>query len=227
MSREADGTQITRTMVALREKITRGEIAPGERVTEVELAEQLQVSRTPVREAIRRLAGEGLLEYVPNFGTVVPRWSDSDVQEVFDVRALLEGYAASLAAERASAIDISELREMCTGMRAIEGDDAENRWDDYALRNNAFHRQLFVIAGNGRLEGMLIGLLGIALLHRAFPGHTATAMCRSNNHHDEIVDAIEAGDAGWAQAMMRAHIHSTRILLLGQFGGEHPVEKTT
>jgi DNA-binding GntR family transcriptional regulator len=208
------GTTVLVATAALRDAIVSGVYPPGSRVIESEVAARLGMSRTPVREAIRRLGGEGIIEHVPNRGAVVPAWDRSAIKEVFDLREMLESHAIRLAAKRGSRQDIETLREATTEMRALESDSNERRWDAYAILNNRFHRHLFTMAGSERLEAILVGLIAVPLLHRNFDSRTVATMKRSNDHHDEIVAAIEAGDDSWAATSMALHVRSTANVLL-------------
>lgn len=208
------GSSVERLMAALRDDIVRGHRPPGSRLIEVDIAEVFGISRTPVREAIRRLAGEGIVELVPNHGAWVREWDAAAVREVFELRELLEARAAELAAERATAADLRLLREHCERMEALEADTADTRWDRYAVLNHAFHRELVRVARSPRLDSIVLSLLGVPLLHRSFGGRQEQAMERSNRHHDDIVTAISLGEPGWARAAMAAHVHATRRLLL-------------
>lgn len=203
---------------SLREAIVRGDYPPGARLIEAEVAAALRISRTPVREAIRRLAGEGILDLVPNQGAVVPSWDARTVAEVFEIRAQLESYSVRLAAQRVRDEDLVDLRSRSQAMRELEGARGAKRWDTYAVCNHAFHRWLCELSDNERLTGMVVGLMGMPLLHRHFDGHTSVAMQRSNDHHDEIIDALEARDPQWAEAAMRLHVESTRRLLVSAWG---------
>lgn len=208
------GSSVERVMAALRDSIVRGQYAPGTRLIEGEIDASFGVSRTPVREAVRRLAGEGIVEVRPNHGAFVRQWDATAVAEVFDLRAMLEAHAAALAAAHATPDDVARLEERCDGMRALESDPAEDRWDTYAVLNHAFHRDLCQVARSERLESILLGLLGIPLQHRSFGGRQQRAMERSNEHHDGIVEAVAAGEPDWARDAMAAHVHATRRLLL-------------
>ncbi len=208
------GTTVLVAMAALRDAIVSGTYPPGSRVIEAEVASHLRMSRTPVREAIRRLAGEGIIEHVPNRGAVVPAWDRTAVEEVFDIRELLESHAIRLAARRATATDIAELHASAADMRGLEQRGGERRWDTYAVLNHRFHRHLFRMAGNERLESILVGLIAVPLLHRNFDSRTVATMKRSNDHHDEIIAAIEAGDDAWAATAMALHVRSTANVLL-------------
>ena len=217
-------TQVDVATEALRRAIVNGIIAPGERVKEQEFAASLNMSRTPVREAVRRLVGEGILVQVPNAGATVASWSQREVEEIFEIRALLEGYAAALASQKVTPDRAERLVDLCAQMRALEDATGEQQWDDYAVLNDQFHREIFGLSENHQLCLVLNGLLGVPLLHRSFQGHTADAIWRSNRQHEEIVSAIEAEDRTWAESAMRVHIHATRHLLVGKGAGDelHP-----
>lgn len=210
------GNQVGVATASLRRAIVTGEIIPGEQVKEQALARALGMSRTPVREAVRRLVGEGILVQVPNHGATVASWSSREISEIFDVRALLEGYAAGLAAQRADGDAVARLSEMCVEARSMEQRADDAVWDDYAVLNDQFHRGLFGLSQNQKLGTILVGLLAVPLLHRSFNGHRPSAMRRSNQQHEEILDAVAAHDRSWAEAAMQAHVHATRQLLLPQ-----------
>lgn len=208
------GTNVFFAMTTLRDAIVSGVYPPGSRVIEAEVANRLQMSRTPVREAIRRLAGEGIIEHHPNRGAVVPAWDLDAIKEVFDLRELLEVHAIRLAARRARPEDLILLREATAEMRALESEDGEARWDAYAIINHRFHRHLFQMTDSARLDAILVGLIAVPLLHRNFDSRSVTTMKRSNDHHDEIVAAITVADDAWAAAAMAVHVRSTANVLI-------------
>lgn len=204
------------TADAIRALVVQGQYAPGAQLKEEELAMRLGVSRTPVREALRRLQAEGLVEYRPNRGTFIPEWDERDRQEVFDLRLRLETYAAELAARRITPIQLEELRDMCQQMEEATVSTDPDRYDRISLVNNRFHRLLAAASGRPRLETMLTSLLNVPLMHRAFSTYQEEAVRRSNTHHRELVDALAAHDPDWAAAVTRAHVHVARNLLRAQ-----------
>ena len=105
---------VERAYEAIRDRILHRAYAPGSRLKEERLAEEIGVSRTPVREALRRLHIEGWVEFVPNQGAVVSAWTESVVEEVFAIRALLESYGAEMAARNATEAQVAELHSICT-----------------------------------------------------------------------------------------------------------------
>ena len=114
-----DKTLSGQTTVALREAIIKGDIAPGEKLNEPKLAEQFQVSRGPLREAIRRLVAMRLVKHIPHVGATVVTLELESILELYDVREALEGKAAALAAENMSTQDIAKLASICKQMATL------------------------------------------------------------------------------------------------------------
>jgi DNA-binding GntR family transcriptional regulator len=189
----------------LHREILTGKRRPGARLREEEIAETFGVSRTPVREALRRLSSDGLVELVPHRGAEVVRWAVDDVEELFDLRCLLEGHAARRAAERGGA-DPERLRDLCARMEAHLG-DADGRADEITRLNLELHRAVHH-AGGRVLSDLVTRVLEVPLVRRTFDEYSADEMRRSFTQHRELVDAIAEGDGEWAQAVMRAHIRA-------------------
>lgn len=188
---------------SLRQMILSGEAAAGARLGEAELAETLGLSRTPVREALQRLGADGLVEVLPHRGARVVQWSRADLEEIFELRALLEPYAAARAARlRPDAAVLAELTALC---------DAMERSDDLAevaRLNSAFHGAVIAASGNRRLPALLTSVMHAPLIVGTFRRYDAAALSRSMNHHRELVAALTAGDPEWAESVMRAHIRA-------------------
>ncbi|GIH80836.1 GntR family transcriptional regulator [Planobispora longispora] len=196
----------------LRDLILRGRYAPGARLGEVELAETLGVSRTPVREALRRLQAEGLVEVVANRGARVAEHPAGDLETVFELRARIEGLAARQAAAVATAEDADRLHGIAVALR----EHAERHDLDAVYRLNAdFHQGLVRLGGSAVLAQSLSALIHSPVLLRTYGSFDAEAMRRSADHHIEIAAAVRAGDPDWAEAVMRAHLFSARASLLG------------
>lgn len=194
----------------LRVSIIDGSYPPGTRVTEQEVAALAGVSRTPVREALQRLEAEGLLSFVPHQGAVVTSWSPRDAEDIFELRAMLEAYAARLASERASEEDIADLRQLAL-QQSLE---AEERSDGYMERisdlNTQFHQRLQQAAASTRLHATLTTLSSAPLVLQTFRDYSNEDLNRSARHHTELVEAIESRDGDWAAAVMCAHIMAAR-----------------
>lgn len=191
---------------AIRRQIITGQRAGGEWLREEELATALSVSRTPVREALRRLAAEGLVQHERNRGVRVATWSARDVDEIFGLRSVLEPWASALAATSGAA-PIGELASLAEQMdRAAAGRTPD--YDEITRLNNAFHRLVLEASGNRRLATMLMALVDVPLVWRTFSHYSPEALRRSLAHHHELVDALRAGDAGWAESVMRSHVRA-------------------
>ncbi|NLT94961.1 MAG: GntR family transcriptional regulator [Clostridia bacterium] len=208
-----DGYKPLREIVfeTLRDAIINQVLRPGERLMEIQLAEELGVSRTPVREAIRKLELEGLVVMLPRRGAYVAGISMKDILEVFEVRAALEALAASLAAERITDEELDEMERQL--VKETEETEANN------LRNiveidTTFHDLLYKAARNERLVNF-VNLLQ-EQLHRfrsaslARPGRSKTAL----EEHRKILEAIAARDAKLAERLAREHIENAEQAML-------------
>lgn len=197
---------------ALRDRILSGQLPGGSRLGEVELARELGMSRTPVRQALLRLAAEGLVEIAANRGARVIARSDSELEYVFEMRARLEGLAARRAATRATDEQI-ELLDTVAHELAVHA--REGRMDVVTKLNGQFHGTLIEIADSSTLANAVAGLLHASVLARTQGSFDQAAQERSSNHHIEIVAAIRAHDPDWAESVMRSHLLSARASLLG------------
>ena len=206
----------------LRQSILSGSLAGGKRLGEVDLASDLGVSRTPIREALRRLAAEGLVEIAPNKGARVARWSSDDLDEMYRLRAHLEGYGAALAAARIKDSVIEELTELCEKMESHEGRHTVRDLDRITTLNSNFHAVILDAAGSPRLSSLLSSVVEVPLAFRAFRRYSAEALNRSMGHHRDLVAALSARDGDWAGAVMRSHILAARNTLLGANGQTGP-----
>lgn len=193
-----------------RAAIASGRYPSGTPLREEELAEAAGVSRTPVREALRRLAAEGLVDLASRRGARVAAWSPDDVEEIFALRADLEGNAARLAAKRASAAECASLRRLCDDMeRAL--DDRPQDWLVRVNQANAgFHRGVLDASANARLASMVGSVTERTLVERTFHLYDNAELYRSVRHHRELTDAIAARDPDWAEAAMKVHIYAGR-----------------
>lgn len=196
----------------IRSAIAEGTRTPGTRITEQEIAATAGVSRTPVREAMRRLAAEGLLRFIPNHGAYVTSWSDDDAEDIFELRAMLEGYGARLCARKASQEDIAELQSLADGQYREAAERAAGFLERVADLNTRFHRKLQDIADSERLKATLADLSNAPLVLQTFRDYEHQELIRSANHHLEMVEAIRAGDGDWASSVMHAHVMSARTM---------------
>jgi DNA-binding GntR family transcriptional regulator len=207
-------TSTERALAALRELILHGQFAAGARLGEVELAERLGVSRTPVREALTRLAAEGLVELVPNRGARVASWSVAELEGVFDLRSALEPRLTDRAVPRARPEDVAVLDDLAAAMLAVGLPGPDQDLDALVPLNRRFHDRLVAIADQPALAAALAGAIHAPIQLRNFHAYDEASLRRSLAHHVEIVAAIRAGDPTWARAVMTAHIHNARAVML-------------
>ena len=196
----------------LLDDIRSGVLAPGARLTETEIAERLHISRTPVREAIRRLEADGLVAHLPRAGAVVRKLDHSEVMELYEMRLVLEGTAARLAARAASEVEIDELAAINAEMEAAGGDGAAL----FEL-NTQFHRTLIRAARNRFLvrsvEAVHTTLLILGPSTLALPDRARAAVAE----HAAVVVALRRRDGEAAETTMRAHMEAaqrTRLRML-------------
>ena len=172
------------------------------KLDERQLSEQLQISRTPIREALTRLEQEGLVRVVPRRGVFILRKSVDEILEMITVWAALESMAARLATDRADDAEIASLREL---LASFSQDEAQTHLDEYSEANIRFHRRILELAKCGLLLSIADGLF----LHmRAIRARTMTEddrVQRSIVDHNHIIEAIEARDADLAERLVREH----------------------
>jgi DNA-binding GntR family transcriptional regulator len=199
---------------ALRELILGGELAAGARLGEVELADRLGVSRTPVREALSRLAAEGIVELQPNRGARVATWTVAELEGVFDLRSTIEPELTAYAVPAASEDDVAELDDLAHRMLEVGCPGPGQDLDALVPLNRAFHDRLVALAGHPTLATALAAAIRPPIVLRNFHAYDEASLRRSLAHHVEIVAAVRAGDPTWARAVMTAHIHNARTVMV-------------
>ena len=207
-------TSAERALGQLRELILVGTLTSGSRLGEVELAERLGVSRTPVREALTRLAAEGLVEISPNRGARVSTWTVAELEGVFDLRLSLEPQLTAFAVPHAVPADVEELDDLAHRMVEVGSPGPRQDLDALVPLNRAFHDRLVALAGHPTLATALAAAIHPPIVRRNFHAYDAESLRRSLAHHVEIVAALRAGDPGWAQAVMTAHISNARAVMV-------------
>ena len=192
----------------LLDEIRRGDLAPGARLRETELAERLGISRTPVREAIRMLEADDLVTHQPRLGATVRRLDHAEVVELYEMRAVLEGTAARLAARGASMVEIEELAGLNVVMAAAKsGAEARDL-------NRQFHRALHEAARNRFLIRSMAAIQKTLLI---LGPTTLTDPARATEvveEHATILTALANRDGARAESAMRGHIEAALRLRL-------------
>lgn len=195
----------------LRDAIRKGILEPGERLMEVQLAEELGISRTPVREAIRKLEQEGYVIMMPRRGTYVSDISTNDVKEIFEIRSALESLAAGLAARR---IEPEELETLQNLLMEIEGYIAKNDIEKIVETDIKFHGLLYKVSCNERLVNIISNLkeqlARFRTLSMSYPGRLQETL----EEHSEMVEAIANGDVSAARDAAEHHMERAEKTLL-------------
>ncbi len=198
---------------AVRAGILSGEFARGQRLREEELALRAGVSRTPVREALRRLDAEGLVEFTPNRGARVVAWSAQTLEDNYEVRAMLESYGARLAAERITDEELDSIAQIAARMTALSRKGAAAA-DELTVLNGDFHRAILRASRHTQLDTIVRGIMDTPLIFRTFQRYGVERMRTSVRQHEELVQALRARDGVWAEAVMRAHILAARSTIV-------------
>lgn len=203
----------------IRAGILSGEFERGERLREEQLASQAGVSRTPVREALRRLDAEGLVEFVPNRGARVTAWSTQELEDLYEIRAMLEGHGARLAAMRIEVEELESLEKIARRMESVTR-KAPLDVDELTALNGEFHWSIVRASRNSQLDALVRGIMDVPLVYHTFQRYSAQRLKASNSHHRELVEALRAHDGQWAEAVMRAHILAARTTVLSSMQAE-------
>lgn len=194
----------------LRQRIFAHELAPGDWIDEQDLANQYGISRTPLREALKVLASEGLVNLIPRRGCYVTEISEQDLDDIFPLLAILEGRCAYEATQKASALDLKRLEAIHHG---LEVHAAAGRIKEFFETNQEFHAAIQELAANRWLTQMILDLRKVLKLTRL---HSLTAEGRlqqSQDEHRAILDAIVGRNAEAAELAMQAHLRAGRRAL--------------
>jgi DNA-binding GntR family transcriptional regulator len=226
---ETDWALVDRLAATIQSRVLAGEIPTGMRLRQVALADEFGVSRTPVREALRKLQASGLVEVVPHRGAVVRVPAAREIREAYEVRADLEGLAAELAASRFEEAQIRRLYEaealfsrsvdtlIARRDRRRNAAPTSSELANWMHANDEFHQAVHDAAGNERLRRT------IAELHRSMPRNLTSIvlseskrLLRENVHeHRAVLGAIERGDSAAARKLMVEHVqHAGRLVTL-------------
>lgn len=225
------GQSVART---LRDGVLDGTYKPGARMNEVDISNALGVSRTPVRGALGVLAAEGLLDYVPNSGYVVRRYTVQDVEDVYAARSVLEGLAARTVAERGLSDHhrgmlhkvLSETQALCDAQEWSE--EVRDAW---SRLNEAFHEAIFEAAENRHLRELIGKSRSIPQLQAVkFRWHDLDTLAESYSDHLEIFEAIADRQGARAEYLAREHVYRSGRRLIAnwrRFETPAPVRRPT
>lgn len=194
----------------LRERIFAGELAPGSYVDELALCSELSISRTPLREALKVLTAEGLLQHQPRRGCFVRQITERDLDDIFPVIALLEGRCAFEAALNASDAELAALDQLHERLQAHARD---RRINDYYAVNFAIHEAIITLADNPWLAQVIGDLRKLVKLARLQQLHAPGRLEQSLSEHLAVFAALKARDPEGAEAAMRTHLTRQRVAL--------------
>lgn len=196
--------------------IRSGDIKPGQTLTERGLAEKIGVSRTPVREAIRKLEEQGIVTHEPHKGVKVITLSEEKVAQLYDVRELLEGLAVRRLAERQTPQMIEELRGF---IERAEKEAVENNIRELAEINSEFHLALARLSGNVYLETIMNMLQTQISLMMSASLSTSGRPLQNIEEHKGLIDAIRSGDGEFAESIAKHHVRKAREHAMKKLAG--------
>ena len=193
------------------EALETGAMAPGTRLRETDLAKEIGLSRTPIREALNRLLSEGLVENDPKRGLIITELDQNMVGELYEMRRVLEGTAAALAARHATDVEIEVLRQIA------DRDKDERDANQLAQNNRLFHQTLYQCAHNRYLLKTLQALQNAMLLLGRSPLAEAGRSPPARDGHQDIINALESRDPELARSVANRHILEAYKLRLSRF----------
>lgn len=195
----------------LRGAIFDGSLEPGQRIKEEEVAQDLGVSRTPVREALLLLKSEGLLDMPRNRGASVRSYDPIEAAETYEVRALLEGFAARRAAENLSERTLDQLETSCDKFSEL-CDSGDVR--GLGRENTFFHQTILNASGNSRLITLVRDAMQLPLVYTSYVWNSPERRQTSARYHRHIAEALQARDGDRAEQLMRQHTLETRDAMI-------------
>jgi DNA-binding GntR family transcriptional regulator len=199
----------------LRELIRSGELEPRSRVNELELAERFGISRTPLREAIKILATEGLLELLPNRGARVVSISNQEIDEMIEVVAGLEAIAADLACRRITDEEVTRIEGLHERMVAAWKQDDNT---GYFTFNRQIHETIVAASRNATLKGLYDNLSGRIQRTRYSAHKTPEQWTKAITEHERMIDLLKARDGDALARLMREHIYGKKPVILAAYG---------
>jgi len=199
---ETPRSQSEAAYLLIRDRIVSLALPPGSLVHEAQLREELSIGRTPIREALQRLAHEKLVRSVPNRGTFVTDVNITDLARITEVRVVLEGHAARLAAERATPTDRAALEELLTQLSSVELPDQR----ELMKLDQEIHRSIYRCARNSFLESTLERYFNLSLRLWFLVLDQGVRLREAVTEHRTLLEAILAGDGDSAEQAMRRHV---------------------
>lgn len=197
----------------MRRLILTGEWEPGERLVERRIAQGFGVSRTPVRQALAMLEAEGLIRILPNRGATVRAYHAEELDDLYRLRAVLEGYAAGRAATRITSEDLGRLSESYHRFEKLRAKDDVAKLVE---ENLFFHDTILEAAESESLSRTLRNLVEIPLIYRTYFWYSSEQKLISEHYHRQLLKALEMRDAGRAELLMKEHVREAGEFLVAQ-----------
>jgi DNA-binding GntR family transcriptional regulator len=197
----------------LRNFVIEGMLAPGSKLNERKLCETLGISRTPLREALKVLAAEGLIEISPNRGASVSQMSELEIREMFELMSGLEAFSGELACERITAQEIAEIKALHHAMIACR---AQNDLSGYYSRNQAIHDRINEAARNTALRQTYVSINRRLMAHRFRSNFQTPKWDSAIREHEEMIQALESRDGKRMGEILRKHLLSKRDAVLAE-----------
>ncbi|RJR23758.1 MAG: GntR family transcriptional regulator [Desulfobacteraceae bacterium] len=207
-------TRITRKEEAynrLKSAIISGEVGPGEKLSENDLSASMSISRTPIREAFRQLQMEGYITVISNRGAFVSKLPTDEIEEIYDIISILEGYAAELATKNLIDSNLDKLKNLQQKLLLCA---TEKRYRDYVEKNTEFHRFITEMSGNLNLAKTVTELRSRVFRYRFTSVTIPGFLDKYAGDHDRIIEAIRQRDHARARKYMTAHVLFVKEVLV-------------
>lgn len=189
------------------QRIMRGDIAAGSYLVEQDLANELGVSRTPIKTALRRLQADGLIDAQGYKRARVKEFNEQEISDILEIRSLLESYATRRAASRISEQQIAELEQLAEQMEALVDQDSPQRVAAFSALNDRFHQVILDASEHEQLKSVMKPILQMqVLLALRFQHRISVHLQRSCWHHREIIEALKKRNEQWAMLQMQTHL---------------------
>jgi DNA-binding GntR family transcriptional regulator len=203
------------TYETIRKWIIQGVLEPGQRLFETQLAEQMGISRTPIRESLRRLEIEGLIQFTPNRGAVVKKYGTDEIAHIFNLRVLIEGYSAQQAALNRTESHCDEIQSLNDQFKTLfESVKEQQVLEDHVVQfvaiNQKFHHVIWEASANPQLPMLLDRLIVIPLIYKSYHKYNFEQMGHSLSAHEIIGNSIIKHDPVRAEIAMKEHILAGR-----------------
>lgn len=203
----------------IRELVLNGSFPPDYRLKETELVSICKCSRTPVREALKRLAAEDYIIITPNQGAQIKPQNEDDIEDMYQLRAILEGYSAAKAARLITKEQLAIIHDAISRMDTVLTTDQPVNaiMAEFLELNQLIHATIWEAARSERLKNMLARLIDQALILRTAKQFSLVRLAQSHHHHMELYSALKSGNEAWAESIMKSHIYTAKDDLLHSF----------